>query len=95
MAKPDWKGQLAAIGREMQKDVNNTMHQVMFNQPVGPNEPGTPLAPTQQNVTDSLKPKEKAANLTLVKDGDKTAPEVAAEKQPEPEQAKQIDMDMS
>lgn len=57
MSKPAFKGQVAALVREFAKDVNSTLHQVFFNQPVGPSELGTPLSPTQKDVNEDLKPK--------------------------------------
>lgn len=44
-------GQLAAMGREMVKDVRGTFHQVMFGRGEGHGEPGAPLVPTQAIVT--------------------------------------------
>ncbi len=51
---PKFLGQLQALGREMAKDVNSTMHEVFFGKQAGMNEPGTPLAPTQAMVTHDL-----------------------------------------
>ena len=70
MSKPAFKGQVAALLREFRKDVNNTLHQVFFDKQVGPGEAGTPLEPTQSNVTDELKPKPKLV-VNNDKPGDK------------------------
>ena|SRR5581483_6898954 len=43
--------EFSAIGREMLKDVRETMHQTFFGQREGPGEPGAPLNPTMQEVT--------------------------------------------
>ena len=51
---PSFLGQLDAMRREMLKDVNNTFHQVFFGQGVAHGEPGTPMVPTQAQVTQSL-----------------------------------------
>lgn len=48
---PEPIAQFKAAWREMLKDVNNTLHQVFFGQHVSPGEPGTPLVPTQAQVT--------------------------------------------
>lgn len=49
--QPSLGAQLSAMAREAAKDVNTTMHQVFFGQPVSPGEPGTPMVPTQAQVS--------------------------------------------
>ena len=52
--KPSWQAELRAMAREAGKDINSTMHQVFFGQPVSPGEPGTPMVPTQAMVTQDI-----------------------------------------
>lgn len=52
--QPSLSAQLKAMGREAAKDINSTMHQVFFGSPAGFGEPGTPLNPTPQMVTQDL-----------------------------------------
>lgn len=51
----EFSGEVKAIGREAIKDVRGTLHQIFFGQAEHAPEPGTPLNPTQQMVTDELK----------------------------------------
>lgn len=51
---PNFGGELRAMGREAAKDASAMLHQVFFNISAGLHEPGTPLAPTQQMVTQDL-----------------------------------------
>jgi hypothetical protein len=44
-------GELAAMMREMIKDLRNTQHEVFFGQPERSGEPGAPLNPTQGEIT--------------------------------------------
>lgn len=43
-------GTIPAIAREAIKDVRSTLHNVLYGQPEGPTEPGTPLSPTQGEI---------------------------------------------
>lgn len=52
--QPSFGAELKAMAREAAKDINSTMHQVFFGQPVSPGEPGTPMVPTQAMVTKDL-----------------------------------------
>jgi hypothetical protein len=52
--RPELVGELEAMGREAVKDIRGTIHQAFFNQPEHASEPGTPLSPTPQLVTESL-----------------------------------------
>jgi hypothetical protein len=52
--QPALSAELKAMTREALKDVNNTLMQTFFGQPAGPGEPGTPLNPTPQIVTQEL-----------------------------------------
>jgi hypothetical protein len=45
---------LASLGREAIKDVRATMNEVFFGQGEHASEPGTPLNPTMQIVTDEI-----------------------------------------
>lgn len=49
---PGFWAEMHAMGREALKDVNSTMYQVFFGQPATHGEPGTPLNPTPQEVTE-------------------------------------------
>lgn len=49
--QPSLGAQLEALGREARKDIQNTMHEVFFGRQDGPGEPGTPLVPTQAQVS--------------------------------------------
>lgn len=51
---PKFSAELEAMGREVVKDIRGTLHQAFFNQPEHPGEPGTPLNPTPQLVTEGL-----------------------------------------
>jgi hypothetical protein len=51
---PKFGAELEALGREMVKDIRGTIHQAFFNQPEHASEPGTPLNPTPQLVTEGL-----------------------------------------
>jgi hypothetical protein len=51
---PKAGAELEAMGREMVKDIRGTIHQAVFGQPEHPSEPGTPLNPTPQLVTEGL-----------------------------------------
>ena len=53
--KAEAKGQLKALGREAVKDVRGTLMQFFFHQPEHSSEPGTPLNPTQELISDQLK----------------------------------------
>ena len=48
---PSLRGQLVAMIREAAADISDTMHRVFFGQPVRPGEPGTPMVPTQAQVS--------------------------------------------
>jgi hypothetical protein len=52
--QPKFGAQVKAMLREAAKDINATLHQVFFSQQPGASEPGTPLVPTQQQVTKAL-----------------------------------------
>jgi hypothetical protein len=52
--QPSLSGELNAIGREAIKDIRNTVHEAFFGRPETPGEPGTPLNPTPQIVTNEL-----------------------------------------
>jgi hypothetical protein len=52
--QPSLGAELRAITREAIKDVRETMNQVFFGQRDGPGEPGTPMNPTPQMVTQDL-----------------------------------------
>ena len=52
--RPALGAQMQAMGREAAKDINSTLHQVFFGQQTGPGEPGTPLVPTQAQVSQDL-----------------------------------------
>ena len=51
---PKLGAELEAMGREMVKDIRGTIHQAFFNQMEHNSEPGTPLNPTPQLVTEGL-----------------------------------------
>ncbi|WP_435008071.1 hypothetical protein P12x_005340 [Tundrisphaera lichenicola] len=51
----EFPGEVKAIGREAMKDVRGTIMEVFFGKPEHQSEPGTPLNPTQQMVTQELK----------------------------------------
>jgi hypothetical protein len=52
--QPKLTAQLEALGREARKDINATLQQVFFGQQPSFGEPGTPLVPTQAQVTKAL-----------------------------------------
>lgn len=52
--QPSLSAELRAMGREAAKDIHNTLNQVFFGTPSGPGEPGTPMNPTPQMVTQDL-----------------------------------------
>lgn len=52
--QPSFGAELKAMTREAVKDVNSTIQQVFFGHPAGHGEPGTPLNPTPQLVTEDL-----------------------------------------
>jgi hypothetical protein len=52
--QPSLTAQLKAMGREALKDVHNTLNQVFFSGHAGIGEPGAPLNPTPQMVTQDL-----------------------------------------
>lgn len=89
------KGQLAAIGREMIKDLRSTINEVFFDKPEHGSEPGTPYNPTQAMITNEVAPdiygrgRDKEQTQEAGKDaGQGPARDVA------PKKEKQIDMDM-
>lgn len=49
-----FKAELAAMAREAVKDVREKVMEAGFGQREGPGEPGTPLNPTPQIVTNDL-----------------------------------------
>jgi hypothetical protein len=51
--QPSLGAELSAMTREMVKDVRNTIHQFFFGRSEGAGEPGAPLNPTMQEVTQS------------------------------------------
>jgi hypothetical protein len=52
--QPSLGAQIRAMTREAAKDVHNTLNQVFFSGHSGPGEPGAPLNPTPQMVTQDL-----------------------------------------
>jgi hypothetical protein len=52
--QPSLAGELKSILREAIKDIRQTMNQVFFGQPEHAPEPGTPLNPTAQVVTQDM-----------------------------------------
>ena len=52
--QPSFGAEIKAMAREAVKDVHNTIQQVFFGQSSGHGEPGTPLNPTPQLVTEDL-----------------------------------------
>lgn len=53
-SQPSLSGQLAAMGREMVKDVRSTVHESFFGRPEHAAEPGSPGNPTQYMVNQDL-----------------------------------------
>jgi hypothetical protein len=51
---PSLSGQLDALRRDALTDIRDTMNQVFFGQREGPGQPGMPLNPTSQMVTQNL-----------------------------------------
>jgi hypothetical protein len=51
---PSLTGQLDAIRRDALTDIRDTVHQTFFGQKEGPGQPGMPLNPTSQMVTQDL-----------------------------------------
>ncbi len=49
--QPALGAELAAMGREMIKDVRGTLMESYFGKPEHASEPGTPLSPTMQEVS--------------------------------------------
>jgi hypothetical protein len=49
--QPSLSAELGAMGREAVKDARETIHQSWFGQGEGRGEPGAPLNPTMQEVT--------------------------------------------
>lgn len=54
MGQPSLIGELFSLGRECMKEAGSTVLEIGFGKPGGMHEPGTPLAPTQAMVTESL-----------------------------------------
>src|SRR5437764_511558 len=52
--RPSIGGQIDALIRDAAKDINNTLHNFFYGQQAGPGEPGTPMNPTPQMVTQDL-----------------------------------------
>jgi hypothetical protein len=52
--RPSFRGEAAAMFRELVKDIRNTAHQVYFGRSESGGEPGTPFNPTPQLVTQDL-----------------------------------------
>lgn len=52
--QPSLIAELKAMGREAAKDLHNNLNQVFFGTHAGPGEPGMPLNPTMQMVTQDL-----------------------------------------
>ncbi|MBX3451715.1 hypothetical protein SH668x_003715 [Planctomicrobium sp. SH668] len=53
-SQPSLSGQLAAMGREMVKDVRSSVHESFFGRPEHAAEPGTPGNPTQYMINQDL-----------------------------------------
>lgn len=60
-----------ALLREMGKDLRGTLHQIFYGQPEHPSEPGTPLNPTPQIVTEGLTGRGVNAETDRVQEGGK------------------------
>jgi hypothetical protein len=52
--RPSFSAQLSAIAREAVKDIRTTINEVFLDSPERGGEPGTPLNPTPQMVTQDL-----------------------------------------
>jgi hypothetical protein len=86
-AQPSLLAELKAMGREAVKDIRNTGHEVFFGRGEGAGEPGTPLNPTPQIVTDQLEGKTNESGKSTLDD----LRSYAAEKQKEAEQKMEKD----
>lgn len=53
--QPSLGAEIKALTREAIKDVRGTLHQFFYGQPEHASEPGTPLNPTPQIITNELK----------------------------------------
>jgi hypothetical protein len=49
--QPSLGAEIKAMGREAVKDIRNSVHQVFFSKGEGMGEPGAPMNPTMQEVT--------------------------------------------
>ena len=52
--QPNLGAQLEAMWREARKDIHSVLERCFFGQPTGPGEPGSPLVPTQSQVSRAL-----------------------------------------
>jgi hypothetical protein len=52
--QPALGAEIRAMGREAAKDIRGTLHETFFGKPEHMSEPGTPLCPTPQMVTNDL-----------------------------------------
>lgn len=52
--QPSLSAEIKAMGREGLKDIRATLHETYFGQPEHMSEPGSPLNPTAQMITQDL-----------------------------------------
>ena len=68
-----------AMAREAVKDIRQTMHETYFGKPEHASEPGTPLNPTMQMVTEDLRQDAHLADYQPSADAKQPEPELDRE----------------